>query len=454
MILPDTKIASANTEPVPVETGTPALPPPAAARIRYWIGLTGAYMSVQAMVQLLSFATGIIIIRSMSQREYAFYTIANSMQGTMNLLADIGISNAVMAIGGRVWQDRTRLGELMQTALRLRYWLAARSMFVVGPVLVWLLLRQGASIANALLLVAIVVSGFVIQLPTNLLMIAPRLHAQLGRLQRIDLISASARCVLVATACLLWLNSGTALIATVLTAGIQFRILRSWAADLVNFEANPTEEDRAEMLKVIRSQAPNAIYYCFQGQITIWLISTFGKAQSVAEVGALGRLALVFTVISSVLAGMVIPRFARCQDPNLLWRRYWQILALCALLALAIMIAAALFTPQFLWLLGSKYQHLKPEFIIMVLSNIVAFIAGVMWSLNAARAWFKYSWLYIPLTLATQALLLTLLNVSTVRGVLVFSLFSQVPLLFLNAFLAWRGLKREFARNAPAEAQV
>ena len=41
------------------------------------------------------------------------------------------------------------------------------------------------------------------------------------------------------------------------------------------------------MLGFIRNQAPNAIFFCLQGQITILLITIFGhRAGAVAEVGA------------------------------------------------------------------------------------------------------------------------------------------------------------------------
>ncbi|MEA3186583.1 MAG: hypothetical protein QOD99_413, partial [Chthoniobacter sp.] len=134
----------------------------------------------------MGFVTGMLIIRKMSQQEYAFYTIANTMQGTMYLLADLGISSAVLALGGRVWQDRTLLGEVIQTALRIRYWLATGSALLVGPFLIWLLVRQGTSATYACLLFAIILVSFGIQMAVDILMIAPRLHAQIARLQRLD----------------------------------------------------------------------------------------------------------------------------------------------------------------------------------------------------------------------------------------------------------------------------
>src|SRR5690349_19374254 len=80
----------------------------------------GRFASVQMVVQLIGFATGILLVRQMEQREYALFTVTNTMQGTMNLLADIGISIGMISIGGRVWQDRHRFGELVNTGLKLR----------------------------------------------------------------------------------------------------------------------------------------------------------------------------------------------------------------------------------------------------------------------------------------------------------------------------------------------
>src|SRR5256885_11459917 len=85
----------------------------------------GNYMLVQAAVQIIAFSSGILLVRWLSQREYAFFTIANAMQATLMLLADIGISVGLISIGGRVWQDRHRFGELIVTGLAIRKKLAA-----------------------------------------------------------------------------------------------------------------------------------------------------------------------------------------------------------------------------------------------------------------------------------------------------------------------------------------
>ena len=85
----------------------------------------GNYALVQVGVQVLTFTSGILLVRWLPQREYAYFTIANAMQATLNMLADIGISVGLTSIGGRIWQDRNRFGELIKTGLSVRRKLAA-----------------------------------------------------------------------------------------------------------------------------------------------------------------------------------------------------------------------------------------------------------------------------------------------------------------------------------------
>src|SRR5438477_1228719 len=54
--------------------------------------IVGSFVTVQVIVQVIGFLSGILLVRTLDQREYAYFTIANTMQGTLNLLADIGIS--------------------------------------------------------------------------------------------------------------------------------------------------------------------------------------------------------------------------------------------------------------------------------------------------------------------------------------------------------------------------
>src|SRR5437868_6710372 len=126
--------------------------------------IVGNFALVQAAVQVIGFAAGILLVRSLPQQEYAYFTIANTMQGTLNLLADIGISVGLVSIGSRVWQDPHRFGQLINTALGLRRRLAAVAILLVTPVLYALLVKNGATTTYTLILLCLVLIGLAPQL--------------------------------------------------------------------------------------------------------------------------------------------------------------------------------------------------------------------------------------------------------------------------------------------------
>src|SRR5713101_1988875 len=137
--------------PVLDESSAPIL-----RRAFYHARIVGNFALVQAGVQTIGFLSGILLVRWLPQQEYAYFTIANTIQGTINLLADIGISVGLISIGGRVWQDRHRFGQLINTALAVRRKLGALAIVVVTPILCLLLVKNGASFSYTAILTAVV----------------------------------------------------------------------------------------------------------------------------------------------------------------------------------------------------------------------------------------------------------------------------------------------------------
>jgi len=408
----------------------------------------GNYMLVQAAVQIIGFSSGILLVRWLPQREYAFFTIVNAMQATLMLLADIGISVGLISIGGRVWQDRHRFGELINTALAVRRKLATAVVLIVAPILYAMLTKNGASLSYTLLLIVVVVAGFSIQLAVDIYGVVPRLHSDIGRIQKIDFICAIVRLLLVVGLVYLFATAGLAVAIASATFLLQYFLFRAYAAKVVDLKANENAEDRREIVRLIKKLAANALFYCFQGQITVFLISFFGRhAASVAEVGALGRLAMIFTILMNMLANVFVPAFARCQDKRKLRYLYAGIAAVVILFSAGVLGFAALFPEQFLFVLGNRYTHLRHELLLMISVAVITALSGTLWLLNASKAWINGAWLYVPLTLVTQIALIPFTDFSTVAGVLIFNLISAVPSLFLNLALSYRGF-RTFASAA------
>ena len=404
--------------------------------------IVGNFALVQAGVQVIGFLSGILLVRWLSQREYAYFTIANTMQGTINLLADIGISVGLVSIGGRVWHDRHRFGELINSALAVRRRLGALAIIAVTPIMYSMLVKNGASTLYTAVLIAVVLAGLIIQLSIGVLSVVPRLRSDITRIQIIDVTGALVRLLLLVALLFVALNAGVAVGVATLVLLLQYAMLRHYVTGVVDLDAPENPEDRQEIIRLTRHLAANAVFYCLQGQITIFLISFFAHhVNAVAEVGALGRLAMIFTVLSNLLANVFVPAFARCQNRRKLRWLYAAILGGVAAFSLVILAFAAIFPEQFLFVLGSKYAHLNYELLLMVGGAIIGALTGTFWALNASKAWVSGAWLYIPLTLATQIVLIPYTNFSSVSGVLMFNLLSAVPNLLLNAVLSYRGFR-------------
>jgi O-antigen/teichoic acid export membrane protein len=426
-------------------TATPVLNEASSPTIRralHRARILGNFVFVQSVVQVIGFLAGILLVRYLDQREYAYFTITNSMQGTINLLADIGISIGLVSIGGRVWHDRQRFGELINTALKMRRKLGAIAILVVAPILYFMLTKNSAPLPYIALLIAILIAGLLVQFAVGVLSVVPRLRSDVGKIQIIDFTGASVRLLLLILLMFVFLNTAVALAISGFAIFIQYLLLRRYVAAVIDLNAPENPEDRRAMIGFIRNQAANAIFFCFQGQITVFLISFFARhPSSVAEVGALGRLAMIFIVINNLLINIFVPAFARCQDARKLrWQFAWIVSGVAAF-SLLVTCAAAFFPNECLFVLGSKYAHLQRELLLMVSASVLSALTGTIWALNASKAWIAGSWLYIPLTLATQIALIPFTDFSSVSGVLFFNLFSAIPNLFLNLVLSFRGFR-------------
>ena len=155
---------------------------------------------------------------------------------------------------------------------------------LVVPPLVLMLLSKGASYPMAGALTLAVLSGLGYQLTIGVLTMVPRFLSQIRRIQLMDVSSALLRLALLAGAYFIYLNAVTAVMASVAALALQHALLKRWVADGIDRTAPPNEDDRAALLKIVKSLAPSTIFYCLHGQLTILLLGLFGSTKSIAEV--------------------------------------------------------------------------------------------------------------------------------------------------------------------------
>ena len=276
----------------------------------FW--LFASYTMSQMGVQAMNFVTGLMIIRAMAKEEYAAYTIMNTMVPAMLLLSDTGITNAIMAIGRICPDDNEKMGRLVTTGLELRRRFAIICFLVVGPFLAWMLFHNHVPIWTIAILMAISLTGITFQLTSAVTNSILGIRQQFMPLMKIGLASTLVRLVLIAMVILILsrISAILAILAGTFSIFLETYLSLRVIKPQVVFGAPADPEYRATMFSLVKKTLPLTIYFCFQAQISVWLISIFGSSHQVADLGAAGRLAVIFTTVSSSFANIMAVRFA------------------------------------------------------------------------------------------------------------------------------------------------
>jgi hypothetical protein len=422
---------------------------------RRWASLLFKVGIAQAIVQAVQIGTGIWIIRLASKTEYGYYTIANTLFFSLMTLADSGVTASLWASGGRAWHDSLRLGRLLRSALILRRHLALIVAGGVIPLLVGLLLRNGVPLRRAIVFGGLVSSVIFGELTTHTYMVIFRLRSQFRFTQGIALLGALVRVLWLAPFLLGHLTAEVAFMASAVNTSVQWFLLRRRIGDHAVHTTLRDPETERETWNVIRRQMPLNIYYCLQGQIAVWLASTFGSVHEVSDIGALGRFGALFTVGIATMQEVVLPAFAKTQSPEAVKKRYFQIAGgYCGVLAFIVALVTVFSHPT-LAILGSQYSQLATELMLAVSYAALAALVQVLWALNYSRAWIISPIPYISVTLVLQMGLAANMDIRSVRGILLFSIVSLLPALVFPFVLTMRKIRllEESSAVVLAEAQ-
>ncbi len=397
-----------------VATSAVVLPPrPLLSLTR--VGKLARFTSTQVVVQVLGFAAGLLIVRAMSQTDYGHYTLAMTMIGLASILLDLGVMTAVVAVGGSWHAQPGRLSAVLADARHLQRRLALIGLLLL-PVFAAMLLAQGLPPALVVALTLLIFACAGLQLRNNLALAVVRLRGNLALQQSLEVGINVVKLALVIGATAVFLDPRVALGINVACAGVMFVILRRHLIGEIGPPAAASGEFAPALNRMVKRQAPNAIYHCISGQLAIWLIAMLGSAENVAEVGALGRLALFFTIIGAVVTAIVQPYFARADRHPEIVSAFWATNLFFAALTMALVAAALLYPGALLWILGPKYSGLTVEVVWMVLAACLASWAGTAYAIGTARGCVLPAMVVIPAGVVTLAAAAWLLDVSTVAG--------------------------------------
>jgi hypothetical protein len=423
-------------------------------KIQRWAVQASGVLFTQVGVQGIGAVTGLMLVRWMPKDEYAWLTICGSLLATIGLLADGGIATAITSMSGRVSRDKKSLAEVADACLSVRNRLALLSLVLTLPPFFIIFTRTEMSAQMA---AAVVGSAAVMLWPvtsSKFLPVTLRIAGNLKSTQVMELSAALLRCGLTAIVLLVgWRQVYPAFLATVASIWLHAWLARRGVTRVVGVAA-ASEAQRAEVWGFVRALYANHIFFCVQGQIVTWIVSITSGVTEIADIGALARLTIFFSIFGAMFHYTVLPNVASTQCPRLVRTKF--IVSISGTLGAVLLVIAAawLFPRPFLWILGDSYSHLSMELPLAFAAQGLGVMNSVIWTFMQVRGWVRLSWLNIPLTLGGYVLGVLVADLTTVSGVLMMSGVSLLPPLFWALGYALSNLRRDLAALNGGPSQV
>ena len=407
------------------------------SQITHWLKLISVTGSAQILVQGLAFVSGIVILRILPTKEYALYTIANAMLGTLSVLSDSGISTGVMAQGGIVWKDKIKLGEVLTTGMYLRKKFSICSLIISLPILVYLLRNQEATWLSTILICISIIPPFYAALSDNLLETVLKLHQAIVPLQKNQVSTALLRLILVTSTVFFFPFTFIALFSNGLPRIWGNYKLRKINTSYLTLSSVPNRVISDEILKIVKRGLPEVLFFCFSGQITIYFLSIFGVSNSIASVGALSRLGMIMTVFYALANTLFVPRFSRLAfKREILLKGFLKIIFSFSILCLLIQLVTFLFSRYILFILGPKFFHLNSELNIFILGANFNLIVGICFGLYSSKGWIIKPTISLPINCLILIVGMLTFKLSTLSGVLWFNVFNALMQLIFQLTFA------------------
>ncbi len=391
-------------------------------------GILLKFVSLQTITQALQVLTALLVIRHMAKEHYAWYTIAFGLQGSLSLLSQIGVGVGIHALGGQRIGNRTAFGEVIAAAKRQRLVLLGFTLPVCLPVYYMLLAKAGAPFAINLVMLGLIVVMLLLEISAQM---ASSPFALAGRYNVTQVYFAAAqttRFALIGTLLLLGLfHPICVLLAGIAaTAAMVFGYLFPKTNEYFVPEVAVSKEVTKKFFRFFANGLPNALNAIFQAQIAVLLIGIFGNASSVADLGALTRLALLLAVPQAIIDTIFRPRLAAEKSAQNL-KRLWTLVTLFGLsVGLIFFLGVVFFRGYIVMILGEQYETLV-EPIVMYAAYLGFIIASSSCLLVInSRGWLRHTWVGPFVIIAAQALTMPFVDLSTIEGVIIVRLVGDL----------------------------
>lgn len=407
-------------------------------KARSWIPILSRFLSLSLAEKVILFASGILLVRWMDKQDYAEYTVANSMLGGMVALASTGIAPAMMSLGGKFVGDRARMGELISTVSRYRYVLATMLMPVPLAMAAATLTQVGTPTVSIVLILTLLTVLLFNQLTASQYGQALQLARKPNHQQASAVGSGTTRLTLIMLLARLgYLSTAWVLVVTFFAQVIwnQFYLRRA-ALEFYEPGKPPVPEYTITFKKQTYRLLPEALSAFIMPQVMMLLLAFWGSSESVADLGAIGRITMVFAIVGGLNA-IFMARLATTPTGRSLVRNSVYVFGFSLVFSLFFILSVHLLSSHILAILGKNYLHLGSELTLYCIYNSSLFIFSTVRMPLMAKGWTNYFWAFPIVNVSSLAAAIPFFDLSSISSLLTMNLIRQIPVGLLSLWLLW-----------------
>jgi len=391
-----------------------------------------AFVLLQAAIAALNAAAGFLIVQYSPKSDYALYTLVFSFLAVFVNISNVGITPAMSGIGGRVWQDPIALRALLNSAFHLRRRIGIRLLIPFSAYCAWQFWKAGAGWFSMAALVGCVLAAAWAQIQAALYAIVLQLHKAVRSLQRNELVFTALKVLGILP--MLWFQAPVYFLVGWICVCLALNLLANQKLAGAYLAGHHNTDPRfvREIEDIARPNALRTVYWALEGQITILLCALFATTDRIADIGALGRLSVLFAIFQAFVTNYSLPEIAKAQGKNAISRMARKTVAMSALLVAPVLLWAVVHPASLLWILGPNYRGLTQHLLPFLAAVSLGQIAAVVYQICTARAWIRLNRLYVPIALPLQAVLIYALDLSLLENVILLLGINNLFFLLFN----------------------
>ena len=410
--------------------------------LKRWLPILARFLGGQSLIQLINLLTALLLLRLIPLHEYGLFVAANLFISLGSIGSDLHLSTAFNTLGARISTNKLKLSNLFASVMHIRRRLFLGVVLVIISMTPTIFGGHGWNIAVLIVVVFLIFGTIWVQQGINLRTQVFNIFQDVSGVVEPGIIGASIRLILTYFICSNWPYAVVALGVNLVATFLSSWLAKNKCARYIATFEQESEETRHELKKFILPLIPTTIFFAFQGQISLLIISIFGNAVSIAEIGALGRIGQIFSFLMIFNGFLFQPMFAR-EISAVRFASKFGWLLLIIVLFFAVSITSGYLAPD-MWLLilGGKYQALAAEVPIVIMISASIYIAGFFNTALAARAYTENQIWNIIIPLALQVLFASINVINNTYNALLFSLTAAASTMLVQVFVFYIMMKK------------